>query len=478
MKKIRVYTKSSRLHGCRLHAAVLFAALCLLPSLRGSAQVYAPDKNASKTTEEYLPDGTYVRTESSEQTSAEFITSASKSRRQKKVSQMASGKKGENWALAQSYGKLPNPEKTYKPSKKAASTDPQATDPTVRDGYSRSLSSIHAAYEQLDPQLYPYQPYYAFKDYYVMHTKASAQTLENDYMQLFSKGMSIQGSTQTLQLLTYRMVELPHKRPGYVAWDETLRNAYCAALLTDPASPVALDGFVRTLILDDAEAFSGISYRMDVPEKGIIAEDQEALLPWTNADEYEQMRSRRRDQALCVARSLTPLETISDCMRQWYGDMKQSPTLTESALGYWKARLAYNEIYLQHDQYQANSPEAEAFSRLDAEAETEYENTGELLKATNSPPVAEPQQRKVAASVSKPVVAAVKAEVGSRYEGTVFMQKTWTQAQATRSIDITVLTREYGHRFAQQMRFVQERSGKSWTGGILTDKQNKRMIAE
>ena len=109
MKKIRVYTKSSRLHGCRLHAAVLFAALCLLPSLRGSAQVYAPDKNASKTTEEYLPDGTYVRTESSEQTSAEFITSASKSRRQKKVSQMAFGKKGENWALAQSYGKLPNP---------------------------------------------------------------------------------------------------------------------------------------------------------------------------------------------------------------------------------------------------------------------------------------------------------------------------------------------------------------------------------
>lgn len=459
----------------RLSAFALFLSaspLCM-------AQIDTPDDVSSQTSEEFLPNGTYVKTETYETESSEVIAPANSGRKKpaaSRLSQMAKSEKGKAWQMASSLGKLPNPKKSYKPSRKAMLADTMTIDNTIREGYTRSMCDIHAAYEQLDPQLYPYQPYYKYKEYYVMHLPVNSKTLNHDFMQIFRQGMRVQGTTQTVELLTYRQVDLPKMRRGYVAWDETLRNAYCAQFLADPASPVAFDGFVRTLILDDAEAFSGITYLMEIPEKGIISESQNAVLPWTNAAAYEKMRANRRDQALCVARSITPISLVAKSIRQWYDDMQNSDSLIDCALGYWKARLAYREIYLCHDLYDSTSSEAKALKNLDAEAEARYENLGETVEAYFGEAVSEPKSQSVASATSKAVNPVAKSEAGNAYSKTIFLQKNWAVNGSQRSIPVAIVTKEYGQRFIQQMRFVQDKSGKSWTGGRFTEKQIKRKL--
>lgn len=461
----------------RTLTAVVAAFLCA-PC---AAQVDSPDDGGQAATEEFLPDGTYVRTETSESEYTETLVPAAPRRSRlssSRLSQMAQGERGKAWQMALGMGKLPDPQKSYKPSKKAAAADRLATDPSIRDGYSRPLRSIHAAYEQLDARLYPYKPYYEFPNYYVTHGTANAQTLDHDFMQLFRQGMRVQGTTQTLELLTYRMVDIPHMRRGYVAWDETVRNAFCAEFLADPMSPLAFDRFVRTLILDDAEAFSGVTYRMDIPEQGIISETQNIVLPWTDAADYEKMRSDRRDQALGVARSMTPPELVARSIRQWHAEMQQGDSIMDCALAYWKARLAYREIYLCHDCYDAASAEAGELMRLDTEADEAYERLGEIIEAVSNEPVAAPRRQSVPAAVSKQVVAAAKGEAGSAYESVIFLQKGWTLAGSQRSLPVVLVTREYGRRFLRQARFVQEKSGKTWAEGRFTEKQTKRLLAE
>lgn len=456
-----------------------FAVISVSATSFCMAQVETPDNITSQTSREILSNGTYVKTETSESVSTEYVNPTPSGRKKSNASrnsQMAKSEKGKAWQMASSLGKLPNPKKSYKPSRKAMLADTMTIDNTIREGYTRSMCDIHAAYEQLDPQLYPYQPYYKYKDYYVMHLPVNSKTLNHDFMQIFRKGMSVQGTTQTLALLTYRPVDLPKMRYGYVAWDETVRNAFCAEFLADPASPVAFDGFVRTLILDDAEAFSGITYLMENPDKGIITESQDAVLPWTNAADYEKMRSNRRDQALGVARSMTPLELVAKSIRQWYGDMQQNDNLIECALGYWKARLAYREVYLCHDLYDSTSSEAKALKQLDAEAEAKYDSLGEILNASSGESVAEPKSQSVASAINKAVTAAAKTEAGKAYVKTIFLQKNWSITGSQRSIPVAVVTSEYGQRFIQQMRFVQDKSGKSWTGGRFTEKQIKKAV--
>ncbi|MDD2529457.1 MAG: hypothetical protein PHW35_01430, partial [Lentimicrobiaceae bacterium] len=53
-----------------------------------------------------------------------------------------------------------NNKKKNTPSAQTLAADPKASDQTVEPGFTKSISEIHAAYEQLDPKVFTYQPYY------------------------------------------------------------------------------------------------------------------------------------------------------------------------------------------------------------------------------------------------------------------------------------------------------------------------------
>lgn len=52
-----------------------------------------------------------------------------------------------------------DPNRKYKPSKEALAADPQASDETIEEGFTKSIGEIHACFEQIS-DIAPYGPYY------------------------------------------------------------------------------------------------------------------------------------------------------------------------------------------------------------------------------------------------------------------------------------------------------------------------------
>ena len=73
--------------------------------------------------------------------------------------------------------KVPNYRKIYEPSAEAVAADPNAKNTTVDKGYTKSIGQIHAFYEHLDTKRFPYQPYYAWPEFYRMDTKENNEHL-------------------------------------------------------------------------------------------------------------------------------------------------------------------------------------------------------------------------------------------------------------------------------------------------------------
>lgn len=277
---------------------------------------------------------------------------------------------GKNAASATTFGTFPAFDKVFKPSSKAMQSDEQAANPDILDGYTKSVAAIHGAYEQLDEQLYPYQPYYQFPDYYVMHGRRTRTAFDHDFSQIMNQAFLAAGTSSKVSLLSLRRVVVPKHREGYTFYDEPLRNAYSALFVSDPMSRDAFDCLVRTLVLDDLRACP-VEFPMDNPEQGIISEDDNLVLAFNSFDDFLKMRANRRDQALALARSITPIDVVRTAIEQWIDAIPAAPRAVERYMLYWLANEAYEEVLTQHDEYVAGDvPNSALGAKLNACRET------------------------------------------------------------------------------------------------------------
>ena len=74
--------------------------------------------------------------------------------------------------------------KSYKPSAAALAANPMAADQTVEPMYTKSISEIHAAYEQFDSELFPYQPYYNYKQFYYLNDEEDEEIRTGQYTEI------------------------------------------------------------------------------------------------------------------------------------------------------------------------------------------------------------------------------------------------------------------------------------------------------
>ncbi len=76
---------------------------------------------------------------------------------------------GSNLSKSGAYSKLTNLYKqNFKPSKQALAHEPFANDESVPSGFSKSYKQMYAAFEHLDPKLFPLQPYYKYPAFYAL----------------------------------------------------------------------------------------------------------------------------------------------------------------------------------------------------------------------------------------------------------------------------------------------------------------------
>ena len=131
-----------------------------------------------------------------------------------------------------------NNKEKYTPSAQALAADPKASDQTVEPGFTKSISEIHAAYEQLDPKVFTYQPYYEYKVFYNVHDKSTEDFRVREFNSLIANIASL--GPLNYYPVNYLKIKTPDGNL-LVTMDELFRNAWTAQFVADPMSSEAFD---------------------------------------------------------------------------------------------------------------------------------------------------------------------------------------------------------------------------------------------
>ena len=152
-----------------------------------------------------------------------------------------------------------------KPSAAAVAADPGASDQTVRDGYSKPTSHIRAMYEQLDPSLFIYKPYYLGDNRYFYYVEADPTANNspkefNDqcYKWFMYKAQDEYGVGWT-RVGTF-IGGTPGHNGQYVLYGEHAMHAGFAEVIADPGSSNPFNHFLHACTILDISSESAVSY--------------------------------------------------------------------------------------------------------------------------------------------------------------------------------------------------------------------------
>ena len=152
-----------------------------------------------------------------------------------------------------------------KPSAAAIAADPGASDQTIRDGYSKPTSHIRAVYEQLDPQLFIYKPYYQGDNRYFYYVEADPAANNspkefNDqcYKWFMSKAQDEYG-VKWQRIGTF-IGGTPGHNGEYVLYGEHTMHAGFAEVIADPGSSNPFNHFLHACSILDISSECAVSY--------------------------------------------------------------------------------------------------------------------------------------------------------------------------------------------------------------------------
>lgn len=155
--------------------------------------------------------------------------------------------------------------KVLTPSAAAIAADPGASDQTVRDGYSKPTSHIRAMYEQLDPALFIYKPYYQGDNRYFYYVEADPNAKNspkefNDqcYKWFMYKAQDEYGVGWT-RIGTF-FGGTPGHDGEYVLYGEHAMHAGFAEVIADPGSSNPFNHFLHACTILDISSESAVSY--------------------------------------------------------------------------------------------------------------------------------------------------------------------------------------------------------------------------
>ena len=152
-----------------------------------------------------------------------------------------------------------------KPSAAAIAADPGASDNSVRDGYSKPTSEIRAAYEQLDPTLFIYQPYFKGDNRYFYYVEAdpNANNSPTEFNDQCYKWFALKAQDE-YGIYWKRIDTFIGGTPGhegeYVFYGEHAMHAGFAEVIADPGSSNPFNHFLHACSILEISSESSVEY--------------------------------------------------------------------------------------------------------------------------------------------------------------------------------------------------------------------------
>ena len=355
-------------------------------------------------------------------------------------------------------------DKKWTPSPEAIAADPQATNETVDNGWTKSIREIHASYEHLDKDLFPYQPYYKYKAFYRMHER------DNDLLLMDRFHIGLKSILGTPDLEKYAMpietVIMADGTEACVPIDEAWRNAYTAVYMAEPSSTAAFKSF-SWVIPFHSYLIGQLSYPMQNKEKGIIDAEKGYMLPWI--DLFDK-RWQREEIALDLARTETNLKEIVAVADSWFSSCDQVKDSYEKYWFYTMGACIYMYVIERHKDYNPNDAAIRKLSMDFERLKSQKTAMHQAVIADYAPAKPLPTGVQVSAEIKTKGTAAARSFAGAAVQKVIFLRSDWETFKEQKwpyritgyRIPIVIVTKENGKLMMQNCDLQKSPEGSKW----------------
>lgn len=301
-----------------------------------------------------------------------------------------------------------NPFATYNPSKEAIKADPMASDKTVRKNYTKSPAQIRGAYEHLDKDLFPYQPYYNYsaaglyldgtqqvEDFIYYTTTQCRKMMDESYAKI--NGLEHNG-----------LIGIGNTGKS-VPYSEIVINAFFAEYLADPNSYIAYRQMIKAYILAHQQFLGRFRLTLDAGSETTVTTDGQKNVLF----EPESERIKRNNKLMNIMFDVAMKSDYDIVFRGTYGSYTQAEKQYEAgnmdgALTNYREFVTSFDYFLQKHEGWKTDDRAAEFEAMYKEARVKMQKAQNAVIENSTDPIDMPQTFKVNAEIqgmAKQVVA-------------------------------------------------------------------------
>ena len=182
-----------------------------------------------------------------------------------------------------------------KPSAAAIAADPGASDNSIQSGYSKPTSEIRAVFENLDPSLFIYRPYYAGDNKYFYYvSEDSKKYLDNCYFGYMMKVQEEYGVR--IKPISDFVNNIPGQGDRAVPYGEHAMHAGFAEAMADQGNTWPLNHYLRACSILNYSSEASVSYGADATKRELTSDDGRPI-PLVESDVDRLARNRRMQAA-------------------------------------------------------------------------------------------------------------------------------------------------------------------------------------
>lgn len=313
------------------------------------------------------------------------------------------------------------------PSSKALAADPKASDQTVESGYTKSISEIHAAYEQLDPEFFPYQPYYKYKEFYYLHDEEVEKIRNGQYAEILMGIAKLDAGD--FYYMPYAPIQTPAGDEVLVTYDEFFRNAWTALFIADPQSSWAFHKYVTVLMFENRTFEIKYTYKMSDAQKGIVNAATGALLFAPSEAVYTHTQDSRKQLALSLARTVVTIDYLQYYLNSVFGQFESETNPLLKYILFWKIDAIMKNVFIKHKDYNAADVANRKIEASYSVIEEQRFDIDANARAHSAPTVEMPNGVQIDGATSAKVNTLARERLGDEYVKTIFLDNKWAEFQ-------------------------------------------------
>lgn len=332
-----------------------------------------------------------------------------------------------NGAEQNNKGGKNNSKKENKPSAEALAADPKASDQTVESGYTKSISEIHAAYEQLDPELFPYQPYYKYKEFYYLHDEEAEKIHTGQFAEIVMGIAKLDAGA--FYYMPYAAIKTPAGDEVLVTYDEFFRNAWTALFIADPQSAWAFHKYVNVLMFENRSFEIKYTYKMSDAQKGIVDAKTGALLFAPSEAAYTDVQDSRKQLALSLARTVVTMDYLQYYLNGLFEQYKSETNPLLKYILYYKIDAIMLNVFTKHKDYNSSDVANRKIEASYSAIEDQRFDLEADARSHSAETVEMPKGVQIDGATSAKVNSLARERLGDEYVKTIFLDNKWAEFQ-------------------------------------------------